>query len=265
MMKFIKKLTFKVEWASATNSRQELQKPNEDRLFFDEAKGIFILLDGVTRVHSEYHEHPYESASADVGDIFIDEVYQFMLEHIDDSEPETILRGAIATANAKIKDYRTKKTKSEWNFYPSTLGFVGLIRDRMLHYVGVGDCMGAIIRRNAKILLGKEWALEALDKQIITKRERYNTYCNHPENELSYTVFNGDDLVMAGLNCSFIDLYEGDTLFIVSDGIGDYIKYEKSKNLVIQSPEQIIARSSKYDAPPYAEYADDKTIIKISF
>lgn len=263
-MALLEKLSFKVESATAPHLRSGLEKPNEDRLFCDEEKGIFILLDGVTRVHSEYSERPFESAASDVGDIFIEEAYRFMLYNTA-SEPESILRGAVAAANAKIKEYREQKTEGEWGFYPSTLGFIGLLRGTVLYYVGVGDCMAALIRRNSKLLLGREWALEALDKKNITKKERYGLYCNHPENELSYTVFNGDASAMSGVECSFIDLHEGDTLIIVSDGIGDYVKYEKCEELIRQSPEQMIALSSKYDAPPYAEYADDKTVMKITF
>ena len=81
----------------------------------------------------------------------------------------------------------------------------------------------------------------------------------------TYTVFNGDDEVTVGLEYSFIDLHSGDTLLIGSDGIGDYMKFEKSADLIKQSPEEMINNSAEYDARPYAEYADDKTLIKLSF
>ena len=265
MMENKEKLVFKTECASVPNTRIELKKPNEDRFFVDEKNGVIILLDGVTRVHSEYDERPYESASAEVGEIFIKTAYGFIVDNINSSDPESVILGAISFANEKLREFRDKKSVSEWNFYPATLGFVGLIRDNILYYVGVGDCMGVIIRRKAKIILGKEWSVEALDKLNITKNQRYGLYCNHPENPLSYTVFNGDDSVVTELDCSFVDLHAGDILFVVSDGIADYVKYEKSDILINQSPEQIILNSSDYDVPPYAEYADDKTIVKVTF
>ena len=258
------KLSFKVEGASAPHER-DIEKPNEDRLFIDEERGIFILLDGVTRPHSEYVSHPYESAALDLGNIFIEEAYRFILDHISDSEPESILRGAVMKANLKIREYRNKFSCEEWEYYPSTLGFVVLLRDGVLHYVSVGDSIAVLVRRNAKMLFGREWALEAVDKLNLTKKERYEKYCNHPENHLSYTVFNGDDEVMRGLEYSFIDIHKGDVLFIASDGIGDYLKYEKSSDIIKMTPCEIIDRSGEYDRPPYAEYADDKTVIKLSF
>lgn len=263
-MKLLEKLIFDVECATQGHKRN-LKKPNEDRLMVDKERGIFILLDGVTRVHGEYDAAPYSSAALELGDIFIDEAYRFISENIDASNPEHLLKEAVRSANAKILSYREVKSEKEWGFYPSTLGLVALLRDKTLYYVSVGDCIGVLIRKNAKILLGREWTLEALDKHNITKKERYERYCNHPENHLSYTVFNGDEVVMDGLECSFIDLHEGDTLLLASDGIGDYIKYEKSADLIRQTPEEMISGSEKYDQPPYAEYADDKTVIKLKF
>lgn len=260
----LEKLRYDVECASQGH-RRELKKPNEDRLMVDKERGIFIILDGVTRVHSEYESSPYTSAALELGDIFIDEAYRYVTKNIDEANPEALLKEAVREANKKIFEYRKVKSAEEWGFYPSTLGLIALLRDKTLHYVSVGDCIGVLIRRNAKILLGREWTLEALDKHSITKKERYEQYCNHPENHLSYTVFNGDEVVMDGLEYSFIDLHDGDTLLLATDGLGDYVKYEKSADLVAQSPEEMISRSTGYDVPPYASYADDKTIIKISF
>ena len=263
-MKLLEKTKFHIECASAPHGR-EIKKPNEDRLLIDEENGIFILLDGVTRIHREYEEHPYESAALDLGNIFIEEAYPLIKSNLTAPDPERLLREAVRAANVKIKEYRRRKSLAEWEFYPSTLGIIGIIRDGCLHYVSAGDCIGVLIRKGAKMLFGREWTLEAVDKLNVSKKERYDFYCNHPENHLSYTVFNGDEEVMVGLQYSFIDLHEGDTLLMTSDGLGDYIKFEKSADLLRQTPAEMIARSGEYDLAPYAEYADDKTIIKLSF
>lgn len=263
-MKLLEKLTYKSEYFSVMHGR-ELKKPNEDRLLVDEENGIFILLDGVTRVHKEYESAPYKSSASDICDIFIDEAYRFIMDNLLDSDPERILRGAVMTANIRIREYRKKKSENEWGFYPSAVGFLGIIRDNTLYYANAGDCMVVLIRRGAKILLGREWTVEAVDKKQVTKAERYQIYCNHPENHLSYTVFNGDNNVNEGLECSFVDLHEDDTVIIATDGICDYIKYEKSEDLIKQSPKQMILSSEEYDTAPYSKYADDKTLIKLKF
>ena len=108
-------------------------------------------------------------------------------------------------------------------------------------------------------------SLEALEIQQITKKERYEQHCNHPDHHLSYTVFNGDDIVEVGLEYAYIDVHADDMLLIASDGISRYLKYEKAQLLRTQTPEEMIVRSDKYDHPPYAKYADDKSVIKIAF
>ena len=263
-MKLLEKLLFKSEYFSAMHKR-DLKKPNEDKLLVDDENGIFILLDGVTRIHKEYDISPYESAANDISDIFISEAYRYIRENALMDDPEQILRGAVLEANKKIREYRQRKSENEWGFYPAAVGFIGMIRDNTLYYANVGDCMVVLIRKNAKILLGKEWSLEAVDKKNVTKSEKYQIYCNHPENPLSYTIFNGDSSVIKGLECSFIDLHAGDTVIIATDGIGDYIKYEKSKDLIKLAPKQMILSSDEYDTAPYSQYADDKTLIKLTF
>ena len=263
-MKILEKIGCKADFASAPHERA-LEKPNEDRLLVDTENGIYIVIDGVTRVHSEYAVTPYESAALRVGEIFLEYAYGYIKEHIDDPDPEKILRDAVALANSEIRKYREIKSRDEWVFYPATLGIVSILRESTLHYLCVGDCMAVLIRGSSRILFGRQFSLEAVDLHNVSKKDRYDIYCNHPENHLSYTVFNGDDAVMDNLDYSFINLSEGDVLLLASDGIGDYIKYEKIADLKALTAEEMISMSGKYDAPPYAEYADDKTLIKLSF
>lgn len=263
-MKLLERIRYKLDYATAPHTR-ELNKPNEDRLITDSERGIFIVLDGVTRVHSEYKSAPFKSAAGDVGDIFIGAVYRYLCEHISDPEPRAILEGAIREANQLILDYRRQKSKEEWGFYPSTLGIISFLREGRLYYASCGDCIGVLLRGGARMIFARELALEAVDLHSVSKKERYDIYCNHPENHLSYTVFNGDEAVMEGVEYSFIDIYEGDTLFLATDGIADYLKYEKSQELIRAGAEEMISLSGEYDRPPYAEYADDKTLIKLSF
>ncbi len=262
-MSFSEKIKIKAEWATKRHGRK-LAKPNEDRIFTDEKNGIFILLDGITRVHKEYEEAPETSSAGDIGDLFIEEVCKHLKKNAEKAEPEVLLREAVRKANSRIKEFREKKSKNEWEYYPATLGIVSLIQDNVFHYVSAGDCAALLLRRNAKIVMGYEWTLDAIGLQDYTKKEIYEKYCNHPENHLSYTVFNGDDTVSDGMEYSFIELHSGDTIVIVSDGMGCYVRYEKVRTILSQTPEEMIAFSSKYDVPPYAEYADDKSVIKIS-
>ena len=248
--------------ATAAHKR-DLQKPNEDRLICDPEHGIFIVLDGVTRVHKEYDQRPYESAAADVAELFLREAYAAMLADLQNPEPEALLKNAIRKANEAIRPYRAQKTEDQWGFYPSATGFLSLLRGNRLHYAAAGDCIGVLLRGSAKQLLGCQWQLAAVDKLQVTKQERYSRYCNHPESPLCYAVFNGDEIVPELATYSYLDLHPGDTLLLASDGLANYLKFEPSAALRSQTPQEMLTLSEKFDQPPYANYADDKTVIKI--
>ena len=263
-MRLLEKLRCVVDFSTKSHTRK-LQKPNEDRLVVDAEKGIYILLDGVTRVHSEYENAPFSSAAGDVGDIFIGEVHSYLTSHISEPDTERLLRCAVESGNRLVREYRERKSDAEWGFYPSVVGIISIIRDNQLHYLAVGDCLGVLLRGNSRILFAREFPLEAVDMLDVSKDERYKKHCNHPENHLSYTVFSGHDEVMLGVEYSYVDIHEGDVLFLATDGIGSFLKYEKVADLKRLSAEEIITGSGEYDAPPYATYADDKTLVKISF
>lgn len=249
------------DWATKIHSRN-LKKPNEDYIYADAEKGIFILLDGVTRVHSEYEERPMESAAADISEIFGNEAVRYISESEDECA-ETVLREAVKSANRAVLEYRSRKTGDEWKYYPATLGIIALICNGRMHWFCAGDCLGAIIRGSSKLFFGNETVTAAVDLLKPEKRERYEKYCNHPENPLGYTVFNGDDGVEESGEYSFIDLCGGDTVILSSDGSARALLFEKCRALKGKSASEIADLSDKFDIPPFGEYGDDKAVIKI--
>ncbi len=245
--------------------KRNLNKPSEDIVYIDSERGIFILLDGVTRPHSEYDEAPDESAVCEVNKIFVSSVTEYLNHHANDEDAEAALRGAVRLGNEKISEYRKIKSQSEWGYYPGTLGIIAILRGSRLYYLSAGDCVGALIRSGSKLFFGTEMALDAISLNKPTKEVRYKLYCNHPENPLSYTIYNGDAGVESTACFSFIDLAFGDFVILASDGISSLVKYEKASALVNMSAEQMIAESEKFDTPPYADYADDKSIVTVRF
>lgn len=261
-MKIQNETSLLVDYGSIPHNR-EIKKPNEDKLIVDKENKIFILLDGITRPHAEYEKRPNESFAKDYSIEFADCTYNYILTHMDELEPEELLTNAVRVANCKLGEMKEKIDECE--FYPGTLGIISIIKDGALHYVSVGDSLAVLLRKSSRLVFAKELPLEAVDLHKVNKLTRYGIYCNHPENHLSYTIFNGDDVVMDGVEYSFIDLHEGDVLFLGSDGIGCCLKYEKIHDLKTMTVDEIFEVSKKYDIPPYAEYADDKTLIKLTF
>lgn len=252
-----------VSSATIANNR-DFNKPNEDYILYNEEYGIYILLDGVTRTHSEYTDGT--SAAFDAGKIFAERVYEYLIENISDIQEDdapAILKSAVIEGNIAIEKYRSKKSLQEWGYYPAAVGIVALIYNKTLHYICAGDSLGVILRGTSKIYFGEQQTIKAVDINRISKEIRYAEYCNHPEHDLSYALFNGDSSLVEAMEQSFIDIHPGDIIIFASDGVGNYIKYEKADKLKSVTPDEMTELSVVYDKPPYATYSDDKAVIKI--
>ena len=139
-------LSYHVDSATRINERG-LGKPNEDLLLVDQKNHIFIVLDGITRVHKEYDERPGKSAAFEVGEIFLKTVYDYLLAHFDAPDADSLLRQAALLGNAAILPYRQQKTLEQWQFYPGVLGILAILREDKLHYAYLGDSLGMIPKK----------------------------------------------------------------------------------------------------------------------
>lgn len=260
----MKDLNYRATAATRINERG-LGKPNEDLIFVDREHHIFILLDGITRVHQEYRERPGKSAAYEVGQIFLDVACDYLLRHVDMEDADQLLRQAALLGNAAIVPYRQQKPLEQWQFYPGALGILAILRGNRLHYAYLGDSLAAHIRGSEKSIFGRQEQLDTIDQMRVTKRERYDKYCNHPESPLGYGIFNGDEAVASLLDQGVRYLAPGDTVILCTDGLGPYLCNTDVEELKAFSAEEMLDASSAYDVPPYATYADDKTLIKLSF
>lgn len=250
---------------AARQNNRDMPKPNEDYLICDTENRIFIVLDGITRVHKEYFDHPWQSAAAEVSRLFAENVHAYLKANRDHPDPEALMREAVRTANDLIRDFRSSKSQAEWGFYPGTLGIIAMIRDNRLHYLCNGDCIGMILRRGSKICFGEQLCLYALEIMKVSKDDRYQIYCNHPENPLFYSIFNGDPHVPEYCEYSFIDLCPDDMVFLASDGVKNYLKYERTDVLRTASAEELLELSVRFDSPPFGTYSDDKSLMRFIY
>ena len=255
-------LMFSAETITRANER-DIQKPNEDAIISDVENQIFILLDGITRPHNEYLNPSQKSAALEASETFAKNTYEYILTNSGKSNKEELLRDAARHANAQIKKLRDKKSLEEWGFYPATLGIIAMIDNGILHYLAVGDCSGVLLRGSSRMIFGKEFSLDGVDLLAPTKAERYQEYCNRKPSFLSYTVYNGDEWAPTDAEYSYFHVEKGDVILFVTDGAGDLVKYEKQSTLKSSSLDDLLVISEKYDIPPFANYADDKSIIRI--
>lgn len=98
----------KVTYNTIKNTRQ-LDKPNEDIVFCDIDKSLFILLDGVSR-DNEGGQYPNPSPAVDVDEIAIEEIKNNInLIDLQDNNILDVILMALQKANDKIRIYNEKK------------------------------------------------------------------------------------------------------------------------------------------------------------
>lgn len=260
----MEQINYQASSATRINGRG-LGKPNEDFLLIDQEHHIFILLDGITRVHQEYEDHPGASASCDVNEIFSRTVHQYLISHITDPNPDSVIKEAAIAGNKALIPYRSTRSLDEWKFYPGTLGIITILRNNQLHFLFTGDCLGTLIRNNSKLHFAQQSRAEALELMKVSKSDRYGIYCNHPEHPFGYGIFNGDPTAELLFEQASMEIRPGDTLILCTDGISRYMRYIRTETLISLSPEEMMDASCQLDAPPFAAYADDKAIIKLQF
>ena len=254
-------MQFRYDTDTQINNR-DFGKPNEDLILLDQEHQIFFILDGITRVHQEYADRPGYSAALEAGQLFSAAAHEYILHNFH-LPAEQLLRQAAAAGNSALRPFRQQRTLEQWQFYPGTLGILAMIRHGVFHYVYNGDCLGTLLRHGEKIHFGRQEQTKTLEELRISKADRYALYCNHAENSLGYGIFNGDDAMSSLLDHGKLPLQPGDVILLCTDGIGEFIQHADSRALVEQTPQQMLEDSVVYDVPPYAAYADDKTILRI--
>ena len=154
------------------------------------------------------------------------------------------------------------------SYPPASCLVAGCIRGDRLYFAYLGDSVIFLLRGSAKIQLAEQQtAALALYRRVSgepwSKRDCYERITNNINNPLGYGVILGDERAMDFLRVASIRLETGDRVIISSDGVDKYLLYTPVEKIRSLSPEEMIVHSAVYDQAPYAEYADDKSVIVI--
>ena len=188
--------------------------------------------------------------------IFATELHKSLLSGKEAEESTSIANNAVRLYNSCAK-----------NAYPPALVFVcAQIKNGILDFFYIGDSLIYLFRNNVRICLAEQqtFALSFMRQwKTISKDEVYKTIANKPEHPLGYGVITGDPSAICFLQHTHIELLSGDRIVLASDGLDKYLRFTPPKDIIAQSPSNILEVSRVYDNPPYAAYADDKSIVII--
>lgn len=252
---------------SSTKKGNKLSSKNEDYLLANIPSKLFIVADGITRNKEEY-DLGYENAYS-VTKLFVESANDYVSNHIPENMDKEIifdlLTSAAMYANTEIAKYNINNSDKILSIEnPGCCFVIGLIFDDVLYYVGGGDCIITLLRKNENILLFKEQTDYVFNKLHLEKNRQLlvKKYINNPKQEHSYCIANGDISFEDMLYPSYIGLERGDVLFLTSDGASDLIKYGKTKDLINMKIDVLLEKACKEETR-LKKNNDDKAVIRI--
>lgn len=249
------------------DSGEKICKPFEDFLVNDVKNGVYIVMDGITRPHEEY-KNCKVSPAAEVAKVFAERIHENIINLMRIEKGERLLRYATRDA---IRNIATKPiSDSTWTeFPPGAVGIVVVICDGMMYYLSMGDCCGMIIRTDGlnlgHLYFGRQNSIGAVEKEKYSKQYRYKYVCNNSNHKLRYSIFNGEEDAIEIADIGEMKLERGDLVFLYSDGLERYFRYENPKEIMSfgTKMEDLLDTSVLFDKEPYAKYSDDKSVIRI--
>ncbi|MBQ3510575.1 MAG: protein phosphatase 2C domain-containing protein [Peptococcaceae bacterium] len=242
--------------ASLRNTKLK-NKPNEDYFICDDDSGIFVLLDGVSRDGNE-NNYPNPSPSAIISEIVANTVYQYLKRSdMITREVESVLIEAVSYGNDAAKEYNENNIDY---FLPGTVGIIAVIKNSILYYLYIGDCVGRFINENEQhIFTHEQTKLISENQKYFSKREVRVNVCNNIFHPYKYGVINGESAAVSFAELGSIILQAGDRVIISSDGMENYLKTLSVKQLRENTADGFIKEARMFNN----KNSDDRTIICI--
>lgn len=176
-----------VEYITRKNNISD--KPNEDYIFVEEERNIYILLDGVTR-DREAGKYPCPSPAVEVNKIFVDRFIDVVRKDGLYINTEAELKGVIEKANDAIGEYNLKFSH---RFPAGAVGVIVVLTQEGFISAYIGDCYGAVLsEQSIKYFTEPQTKNIAIHKKEFTSDQIRFEICNNPNHVYAYGVLDGN-------------------------------------------------------------------------
>ena len=253
-------MKYTVQSGTAINGRG--YKPNEDYCIADAEKMVFVIADGVTQSVADYGEGLEKSDAAMAAELTAKALHEALVSAEDAGQG---MRDGTRLAIERVAEFnRTSRA----TFPPASCMISGCIRGDRLYFSYLGDSIAFLLRGDVKIQLAEQQTrylnlYRKLTGATLTKEEIYRDITNNSASPGAYGVVLGDMRAMDLLRVSSVRLEAGDRVIISSDGLDQYLFYAPFDEIKTAAPEDMIRASAPFDRPPFANTADDKSVILI--
>lgn len=251
--------------------------PMEDSLVCDAEHNVYVVADGITRQDAtEYDRKKDNKISHDISNEFCHVFAEsFVGETLGMDGSELIsekFRRSFVKANAsvkKISDAYLEEMPSAKSEPPGTVAVAAAIYNDVLYFGSVGDCVGVLVRNGQKIIFSDKQTSFAFGKAGI-ERDRallQRDYINNPANPYGYGVINGNPNAVKFFKVGHLSLEYGDTVYLVSDGVADYIRYCDYGVYADKTVEEIISAAVELEERLRGKGCshDDMAVIRIKW
>ncbi len=234
-------------------------KPNEDILYCDKKKNLFILLDGVSR-DKEKGIYPNPSPAAEVVEIMVEEIRRTIdSAELQEGKISDLIMLAIQNANHEVGLYNKERKLS---FAAGAVGIISIIYQGFIYYAYIGDCYGRLFYGDRVFLFTKcQTELISKHKKEYTAYEIRELICNNKEHPYAYGVLNGDERAMDFICTGKMDITDVEHIILSSDGLEKFIASSEENLLKEKNADELLREAIIYNN----EKQDDRTIIKIDF
>jgi len=270
--------------------------PAEDSFGISKKYPIFAVADGVTLWERNADgSYPFPSGAKIVADAFCEKSIEWAERNYQDFNIESV-KEVFVYANRAIKEINDKagRTRETINFYDfdyfHTTAALAAIKDNKLFYGRVHDCWILVIDKNGEI---KSDLIDPSDmernkcvkskhpqnfnslseKEITTYVHKYdrNRILENGE-PCGYGVLTGEETAIKYLDARIIDLSDGDTILIYTDGFEEYIKLKEFLEIFYnwKNKKSVDEKLKKFsDSEPIREdnskFGKERTLIAVRY
>ncbi|RYX85673.1 Stp1/IreP family PP2C-type Ser/Thr phosphatase [bacterium] len=213
------------DWFYGDTHTGQVRTNNEDRFLCDEARGLFIVADGMGG-HAA-GEEASRIVLATLSNVLTPDV-------LSAPSPHKALADVLQTANNEV--IRQSESNFQWRGMGSTV-VVASLQDDTLYTANVGDSRAYVLREGRLHQISRDHSVAAgLAEQNQIKREEIRTHVLR--NRLTMCLGIEEQIMPDTLR---LDLQHGDCVLLCSDGLWDMLADEEITHLL-----------QLYQAPPEA-------------
>lgn len=260
--------------ATRRNRIGDYDKPNEDCALADNARQIYMVLDGVSRTPRPGCPYANPSPAAQAAELFASVTHAELRAGPDGTPPAERLRRAAAAGNAAVADFN-RHTFPRIDYLENNpagcVGVLALIEERHLHYAYLGDSSGRLLFPDgtAGLFTSSQTAplsrvlpslgLSGDERTIHIRRD----VCNNRHHQYGFGVFNGSPGAMDFLVTGSLPLTGIEVILLATDGLDPLLDTLAPSALLSLTPEELLISCERIEDQHPDLRSDDKTVVVI--